>query len=371
MTEHRYPRIRVSGGPYERGYAYGEQARRQVHAARRGYERSFAGSGCSWTEATAIAERYRDPVRAHAPHLLLEMQGIADGADLPFEDILALNCRTEILWAALGRTVPECSAFGMTPERTENGSTWVGQNWDWLLHGAESIVLLCVQRDDGPDYITAVEAGLLAKTSINEHGFAVAVNTLVTTGDNAGEGVPFHVMLRSLVDCRQVSDAVGLVASTRRASAANYLVGAPGGALLDLETAPGGPAGLTVLAPQEGVLLHTNHFCSDPREVSDLAALAMPDSFVRLHRMEQLWRTQDVGTLADVDRALSDHVEFPNSICCHPDTRGPDHQQWTTVLSVVMDLEHRTLHLTEGNPCEAQRTTVGFTELLAVDSEQA
>ena len=55
-----YPRIRVSGDPYERGLQYGTLARRQVRNGRDGYERNFAGNGIDWSGACALAERYAD-----------------------------------------------------------------------------------------------------------------------------------------------------------------------------------------------------------------------------------------------------------------------------------------------------------------------
>ena len=35
-------------------------------------------------------------------------------------------------------------------------------------------------QDDGPDFVTVVEAGLLAKTGMNSSGIGLATNALVT-----------------------------------------------------------------------------------------------------------------------------------------------------------------------------------------------
>ena len=103
-------------------------------------------------------------------------------------DVLAINLRTEIIWAASARDAArpalplECTAFAALPGRT-GGRTLIGQTWDWLVHAAETTVVLEARQDDGPDYVTVVEAGLLAKAGMNSAGVALATNALVSAAD--------------------------------------------------------------------------------------------------------------------------------------------------------------------------------------------
>ena len=80
------------------------------------------------------------------------MRGIADGAGVPFDAILVLNCRSELMFAAArskGETPPgECTSFAVTPEASSDGHTLLGQNWDWVPFARDVCVLLDVQRDD-------------------------------------------------------------------------------------------------------------------------------------------------------------------------------------------------------------------------------
>ncbi|MCG2624821.1 C45 family peptidase [Arthrobacter sp. I2-34] len=380
MVAGKFPRIRVSGDPLERGSQYGTQARSQVLAARAGYERSFAGAGLPWGEAVAFSERYLEPVRESFPAQIAEMHGIADGAGIPFDDIFAMNCRTEILWTAFAnragqaarRCGAECSSFALTPARTSSGTTLVGQNWDWLLHGFESVVLLEVERHDGPNFVTIVEAGLLAKTTLNSAGVGIAVNTLVSSLDNGQPGLPFHVLIRALADCRTAFDALETLSSHFRASSGNFVVGSPGGAILNIETAPGDTRTVRPLLADGGALVHTNHFLDNIVGGHDLAGSAMADSFIRLQRMRELVAHPPTpATIGSLDAALADHIDYPGSICCHPDPRSNESERWSTVMSVVMDLEQRTLYLSEGNPCEAERQRLDFGPLLAENSKPA
>src|SRR5690606_13306076 len=130
---------------------------------------------------------------------------------------------------------------------------------------------------EGPNYVTIVEAGLLGKFAMNSAGFTLSVNTLVTSADIDTSGLPFHVLLRALVDCQTTYDAVELLSSVQRASSGNYLVGTPDGAMLDIECEPGGIAGVHVLPLVNGQITHTNHFVSTTRAV-DLASHLMSDT---------------------------------------------------------------------------------------------
>lgn len=362
----RYPRIRVSGAPAERGRQYGTAAATQIAHSRRVYEAAFAAKGIPWAEAIARSARYEAPIREHLPAIWDEIEGIAQGAGLPVEDVLAMNCRTEILWSAVtthGRG--ECSSFAIEPTHTVNGATLVGQNWDWLEGTFDSVIVLEVERTDGPNYVTIVEAGLLGKMMLNESGIAMCVNTLVTSTDGVTDGIPFHVMLRALADSERVFDAVLTLGSLPRASSGNYVLAGADGAILNLEVEPGGPGGVHPVTAADGRVLHTNHFQSPLAQSTERAMVAMADTYVRLGRLDALIPTnRGPVVLAQLEAALVDHRDVPGAICCHPDPRDPEASRWSTVVSVIIDVSARKLHVAEGRPCETERIVVDYSGLL-------
>ena len=83
--------------PRERGRVHGQQARAQVHHSRSTYARLFASCGIDWANACRRAEAFRPVIDAQDAQLLEEMLGIAEGSGLQLSEVLALNCRTEIL----------------------------------------------------------------------------------------------------------------------------------------------------------------------------------------------------------------------------------------------------------------------------------
>ena len=139
----------------------------------------------------------------------------------------------------------------------------IGQNWDWLLHAARTLVVLEVRQDEGPDFVTVVEAGLLAKTGMNAAGLGLVTNALVTDADVGEPGLPYHVLLRAVLDCTTVTEALQVLQAGLRSSSANYLIAHASGAALDIEAAPGDFTRLYPVYPEGGVLRHTNHFLAD------------------------------------------------------------------------------------------------------------
>lgn len=379
-----YPRYRVRGDAAARSRSYGQLAREQILVTRTGYERAFAAKGVSWGAAVAFARDFVPAIERHFPELLVELRGIAEGSGLPFDDVLTMNCRTEVMWRAAvrkaGAVAPwfaagradaarfgaECSSFALEPDRTAGGHALVGQNWDWFEVLADGVIVLEVEREDGPNFVTVVEAGLLAKTTMNEAGMAIGINTVVCSLDGGPHGVPFHVLVRAVADAEHVSDVVELLSTVPRASSGNYIVASEGGAVLNVETAPGDARTVHPLVATNGAVIHTNHFVREPAGGFDLAGAQMADSFVRYGRLQRrvVDRTEPLA-VAELQGVLADHADAPGSVCCHPDTRSDPAARWVTLVSAIMEPATRTLHLAEGKPCDTPWREYDYRELLS------
>ena len=368
-----FPRIQVAGDARERGRQYGEATRDRVRRSVAAYDEVFAhAAGWDRARVRAEAEGFRAPIAAHGAKYLEELQGIAEGAAVGELDVLAINLRTEIIWAASARDAArpalplECTAFAALPGRT-GGRTLIGQTWDWLVHAAETTVVLEARQDDGPDYVTVVEAGLLAKAGMNSAGVALATNALVSAADRGAPGVPYHVLLRSILDAETVSDGLGALSRGARASSANYLLADADGVALDVEAAPGDHAELFLGYPEDDLVLHANHFQNPGFGGRDVSLVAMPDSPFRMARLRGLTAAH-AGPL-DLPfwtEALADHAMFPLGVCCHPDPRATvAPERYATILALVMDPAEKTLWLAPGNPCSTPFERLDLGDALA------
>lgn len=365
--------VRMGGPDFAAGVAYGQQAAAEIRISIERYTAVFADAGVgAWSDARTLALRYRDTIAAYAPGSLAQIEGIAAGAELEIGDVLALNTRSELMFGVSNADFadfPEdgCTSVAIAPERSASGHSLLSQNWDWTEAAGESVVLLVRESDDRPDYLTLVEAGLLAKTGMNSAGLGLCTNTLVSTTDTGDpDGLPYHVFLHELLQAERVSDALQFLHSTPRALSANYLIMHADGAVLDVETTGGGPGGVAHLSVTDGVLTHTNHF-RDPRLAdTDRRVRENSNTVVRLDRIDR--RLAMIGgkiDREDVLDSLRDHANYPLSVCLHPDPRKPAVRRTRTLATVFYDLGTLDLWVAVGNPCQSEFTSLSFTEVLA------
>ena len=353
--------IRVAGDPLRRGQEYGAAARTQIREALTGYAAVFEHyASWSWPTVQRHALRFAASIDDFSPASAEEMRGIADGAGVEVADVLALNTRSEIMFATPGprgraMAATECTSFALLPERTATGRLLMGQNWDWIELARRTSVVLEVRRDDAPDFVTVVEAGMLAKVGVNASGVGLCTNTLISDGDEGRVAVPYHALLRSVLDSDTGVEAAQRIDETPRANSANYLIADSGGFCVDLETAPGGGSGGAIV-PVDGAITHANHFL--------LAGLTGVDRYLERkshtrQRLDNLSRRVDEvrhHTEASLQEALADHEDAPSSVCQHPSADLPPPERTCTVAGVVIDVLERTLTYCAGNPCEASWT---------------
>lgn len=78
----------------------------------------------SWEQVKSFALKYDAYLSSDWPQYREEIQGVAAGAGVTYEDILALNVRTEIAFGAFN---DGCTALSWKGE----GKSILAQNWDW------------------------------------------------------------------------------------------------------------------------------------------------------------------------------------------------------------------------------------------------
>ena len=103
-----YPFLTLTGTARERGYQYGSQVPELIKKNIAFYRTMFEGFGVPWETAGKISKKFEPFIRDYYPEALEEISGLAEGANLSYEDILTINCRSEILFAK-----PDgCTTFG-------------------------------------------------------------------------------------------------------------------------------------------------------------------------------------------------------------------------------------------------------------------
>lgn len=342
-----FPYVVVEGPPYERGRQHGLQARERVHASLDLYLPVFAAKGLSWEDVRRIASRFSDAIAAYEPRYLEEIRGIADGAGVELEHIVALNARTELLyWQDEG-----CTSAACLPETTADGHTLIGQNWDWRPACRDTAIILHIRRDDGPELITFVEAGLIGRAGLNAAGVGLTGNFLQSDQDFGRTGVPIPLVRRRVLDSGSLAEAVGHVVRSPRAFSSNYLIADAGGEAIDCESAPDD---VFFVHPEDGIVAHSNHFRAPAAaaRLRDTGIGRFPDTLYRDRRLRQgLDAHRGQLTISRFGDALADHYGLPNAVCRHAAPR-PDGTVIETVSSLLMDLDEGRLWVAAGPVCE-------------------
>jgi isopenicillin-N N-acyltransferase-like protein len=368
VGELSFPRIRVEGGPAERGQQYGAQAASRIKRGIEIYQEIFEHyAGWDWAKVVKHAHSFEPVFESYRSHFLTEMRGIAEGAGVSLGDILALNVRTEVMFAGVARAAAkECTAFVALPEVTKDRHTLIGQNWDWKPATSETLVILEVEPEKGPRFVTVVEAGMLAKIGFNSAGIGLTTNALVSDHDKGLPAVPYHAVLRAVLESETPAAALLAITYHRRSSSANYLIGHRDGEAINVETAPGDYSRVYVQFPEGEVYGHANHFASPGFGLKDVGMWEGPGSLFRAHRVKKLLeRSAGEVTVEVSQKVLTDHFSNPSSICSHTDPKLSPVEQFATITSVIMDLDTREMWVTNGNPCQTPYHHLDYGSLLA------
>jgi len=351
---------------------YGEAASERVHGSLALYERIFATyTGLDWRHVRDRAGPFADAIDDYDEQLLPELEGVAEGAGVEAEDVLALNVRTEVMFglderaaqaaAEAGAEAGECTALCARTVPAEGGRTIHAQNWDWKPGAAKTCVLLACAPHGRPGFVTLVEAGLLAKCGMNEAGVALTANALMSSRDRGAPGVPFHAILRRVLTAATFEEAVEAVTRPVRASSGNYLISDGHGHSVNVETGPGGPE--AVYATGTPSLAHANHFLWQDRPFKDVGRIGGDDS---LRRQAAAERALAAGGGADaLVEVLRDHQNYPDSVCAHRDAELAPEMDYVTIASIVMRPALRTMDVSQGSPCEQPYDALDVAELVA------
>jgi isopenicillin-N N-acyltransferase-like protein len=340
-----FPLIEISGPPRERGRQYGQKAAGRI---KKGTTHYFAQLKELSLDAKGVAELVRDylpVIEEFEPSYIEEMRGIAEGADVPFEDVVLLNARTEILKLANPKIrarlkAPDepdgCTGVVVMPQASANGRLIHAQNWDWKRECAETAVVLKVRRDDGPDLMTFTEAGALGRCGFNAVGIAITANYLQSDRDYRQVGVPLALIRRKVLEQEHVALAMRAVYCTKKSAANNMIVSHREGVAIDFECAPDETF---QVHPQNGLLVHANHFVSPVAlgKLKDAGIQDTPDSLYRDIRVRDLLQPH-IGSITfdTVKSALFDEFAYPWSVC-RPPRRNLSNNLSATVAMILME----------------------------------
>ncbi len=359
MTIESFPLYDIEGDAHQCGRQYGRAAGDRIALSLQTYRAAFARVGLDWARTHALARRFVPMIGAFDADMLREMEGIAAGAEVTLEDIVALNARSELLYAfaQLEATEPPdgCTGVVVMPEAARDGRLIHAQNWDWRVESLDIGVVLRIQPENGPAVLTFAEAGTLARAGVNAHGIAVTGNFIKADGDGGQQGVPLPLIRRGILKSALYADALGVVCRSARSISNNMIITHGEGEAVSLETSP---QQVFWQQPEAGLLVHANHFktIGALARVNDRSLETTPDSLYRDRRVTAHLRARagDI-TEQDVLDALQDRFGAPRAVCRSP-SAGPGGASSATVATLVIDPAARKMRIAPA-PFRAHRFT--------------
>ncbi len=338
----RYTELVVSGGPRELGRQIGEGARDLVRGfcevAMQQVNRTLRISRDS---AMAVAETSIKLAEGYSHDMVEELRGTAEAAGVSLADLMLLQVRNQLQADEGG-----CTSFSLAS--VEGLGRVVAQNWDNDPFLDPYTLVLTRHPTGKPALTTVTQAGLIAYIGFNSEGIGICLNTLPAPSRKFG--VPHYFTARGILEADSLEGAVTAVSRAERVIPANIMM-----------TTPQGPANLEVTIDNvyvlrdagDGIVTHTNH-----ARHPELAAVSsgypeLIQSRPRLARIDQLLEkpAESEWSFEQLQTALCDHENHPQSICRHPNNIPP-HGFWETVFSVVIAPEAREMYLTRGTPCD-------------------
>lgn len=328
--------------PHQRGVQYGQQAREEIQVCIDTYRDRFQSTrGMSWDTVRGYAAAMLPCTEEAMPDIVAEARGIAQGAGVDFGDLMVLNCRYEILHFPHQN---ECTAFALQREATADGHVYVGQNWDnrpSLL--AHTLLVHITEEETGNVIFGMTEAGQLIRNGFNSKGAGQCANSIRSTLDRQGEGVPSNFLRRKLLTMDNMAGMIRCIRTTRRTVSNNLCLGTRENLVADVEAVPGMPVRFE---PTDGIVTHANHLLVN-RDLD--ASSGMRQRGERLYALLH----EKVGsiTLEHIMTCLKDHEGAPQGICSHVSESG---KVWQTNASLIYDLDAGRAWVCYGPPCEGE-----------------
>jgi hypothetical protein len=283
--------LHVHGTPREVGAGLGAFGHAAVHG--------HLVKSRAWHDLMALHDdprvfRMAEAVRSRFARCWAELEGLAEGLQLPLCDVFLWNCRGDLMAGA-----PD----GCTTVHVPGRPHMIGHNEDGDPGFSGQCALVHVADDRGNRF-----AGFVYPGSLPGHTFTATSAGLVQTVNNTrpvagGAGVPRMVLTRSLLDAGTLDDAVRLVESTPRSGSFHLTLAQAGDErLLSVEFTAGTVSVERVTRPGA----HANHLIHPA--MGDTEQVVTRSSGARQRRVETLLEAclpegedEVLGVLRDTD----------------------------------------------------------------------
>ena len=341
--------IIVSGTPYEQGVQQGKVLRETIQKNIDNVRADLQINGCNMDEYWKFARKNVAFLEKEHPELMEEIAGIADGSELPYEDILMINIPAYFMQRYF---VQECTMVLARGSATADGCTYLIKNRDMKMTVHQAVIEH--HYPDGRIVSEVNGAGIVTypANGMNNKGLAIATTgfwsqyTQVELQDISCSHIFVNIHLL-LMNCSTIEDVIEYLKQSPRMNGLNIIAVDAESAVV-IETTRDGMA--LQYDDGSGLLYRTNHYILPEHLDVNPKFEEYPSTYIRLERIKEMLSEQK-GKIRfqDLFRIMSDHKNEPiNAICRHPNSLVPSE---TDSCSLIC-LEDCEMWTTLGNPCE-------------------
>jgi hypothetical protein len=229
----------VAGNPRERGRQYGKQFATAIGEF---LDREIVipfGNKVTRGDMLRYAGQCAKEIHAYSPEVFDELEGMAEGARMRLEEIVAITLHEEFFHQGILPAAEHCTAIAAGPPDTDDNHTYVGQTWDWFvsLYGASR--MLRWQRPEGPSVLAYAYPGLWIGAGLNSSGIALCW-TSAEGKDIAGPrvGIPSYVVIAQMLYQPTMNDALEEARRAKHAGWFTFVLADAEGGLANVEGSP-------------------------------------------------------------------------------------------------------------------------------------
>jgi isopenicillin-N N-acyltransferase-like protein len=344
MTADRIPVLEVRGTHREVGRQIGERMKPTLQRMLPQLREGLPG-GVTWEDMLQQGRLYLAHSRAVYPQYIEELEGIAEGAGLPFEELFVEMCEElwEVAaWRSSGLGLAKgCTDLVARGRATSDGSTLVAHTNDLSPKVEEDLVILKVQAGDEPEFLGVSVGGAGYSAGFNAAGISMTGNQV--SCNDIRPGVPRLLIVRAILAARRLEEAMDACLLPQRASSYNNVLADANGEAYSME---GSATDCEPVYIEGDILAHANHYVSAPMRRFEADRNDIAGSVIRHHRAMRLLR-ENYGQLSPerFQDLLADHANYPGSLCKHG-------IESVTVFSIIINLNELRAWIGRGRPCQ-------------------
>ncbi len=274
------------------------------------------------------------------PDFIAELKGIADGAKVDFSRLFAFNCFED--HCRFRNHEEKCTTIFWK----NNENKFIGHNEEEFAADYGKLILVKANLDKKNSFLTLNYPGLLCgdTISINSHGIIHAIDTIYPKKEYEN-GFARDFIGRALLESSSIENSRKIISNFPNFGGLNIMIYSKKEKRgISIETY----CRKIVETNLKKSYIHAVHYISPL--LKDIPQESIPISIFKIKRVKELINILKESSFKNIKNILSDHLEFPMSICRHPVKKG-NLESAATLASVIINLKDFSYYVSNGNPC--------------------